>query len=84
MGKSSFNTTSHLNAYLNTFTNHLFCLISIVRLQKLVKDLNKYIQTQDKGPWPQAKVSATDRALGEISRIMEKRVSMFWLKLVTV
>ena len=50
------------------------------RLQKVVKDLNKYLQSQGSGPWPQNKVSALDRALGEIGRIMEKKVfyTYFW------
>ncbi|KAK2159680.1 hypothetical protein LSH36_148g05042 [Paralvinella palmiformis] len=43
------------------------------RLQKVIKDLNKYLQGQEKGPWPQNKVSALDRGLGEIGRILEKR-----------
>ncbi|KAL8602244.1 hypothetical protein ACOMHN_022757 [Nucella lapillus] len=43
------------------------------KLQKLVKDVNKYLQSQDSGPWPQNKVSALDRALGEMARILEKK-----------
>ena len=46
----------------------------VFRLQKVVKDVNKYLQSQGSGPWPQNKVSALDRALGEIGRIMEKKV----------
>lgn len=46
----------------------------IDRIHKIVRDLNKYLQTQDSGPWPQNKVSALDRALGEIGRIMDKKV----------
>ncbi|KAK7501611.1 hypothetical protein BaRGS_00007042, partial [Batillaria attramentaria] len=45
------------------------------KLQKLVKDLTKYLQTQDSGPWPQNRVSALDRALGEMSRILEKKIA---------
>ena len=44
------------------------------RLQKLVKDVSKYLQSQDSGPWPQNKVSALDRALGEMARVLEKKV----------
>lgn len=47
------------------------------RLQKVVKDVNKYLQTQESGPWPQSKVSALDRALGEIGRIMDRKV-IYW------
>ncbi|XP_033634291.1 S phase cyclin A-associated protein in the endoplasmic reticulum-like [Asterias rubens] len=44
------------------------------KLQKLIKDLNKYLQSQDaSGPWEQSKVSAMDRALGEINRILAKK-----------
>ncbi|KAJ8318369.1 hypothetical protein KUTeg_003460 [Tegillarca granosa] len=43
------------------------------KLQKLVRDINKYLQSQDTGPWTQNKVSALDRSLGEISRILDKK-----------
>lgn len=43
------------------------------KIHKIVRDINKYLQTQDSGPWPQNKVSALDRALGEIGRIMDKK-----------
>ncbi|XP_059161498.1 S phase cyclin A-associated protein in the endoplasmic reticulum-like isoform X2 [Physella acuta] len=43
------------------------------KLHKVIKDINKYLQSQDSGPWPQNKVSALDRALGEIGRILEKK-----------
>ncbi|XP_021362165.1 S phase cyclin A-associated protein in the endoplasmic reticulum-like isoform X2 [Mizuhopecten yessoensis] len=45
------------------------------KLQKVVRDINKYLQAPDTGPWPQNKVSALDRALGEISRILDKKVA---------
>ncbi|XP_077867715.1 S phase cyclin A-associated protein in the endoplasmic reticulum-like [Saccoglossus kowalevskii] len=44
------------------------------KLQKAVKDINKYLQTQGSGPWPVNRVSALDRAVGEISRILDKKV----------
>ncbi|XP_070541829.1 S phase cyclin A-associated protein in the endoplasmic reticulum-like isoform X2 [Ptychodera flava] len=44
------------------------------KLQKVVKDINKYLQSQGSGPWPANRVSALDRALGEISRILDKKV----------
>ena len=52
----------------------------------MIKDLNKYLQGQEKGPWPQNKVSALDRGLGEIGRILEKRVSgvRIYLSLICV
>ncbi|KAK3743773.1 hypothetical protein RRG08_043505 [Elysia crispata] len=43
------------------------------KLNKVIKDINKYLQSQDTGPWPQNKVLALDRALGEIGRILEKK-----------
>ncbi|XP_053320533.1 S phase cyclin A-associated protein in the endoplasmic reticulum isoform X2 [Spea bombifrons] len=43
------------------------------KLQRLTKDIQKQLQTQDSGAWPTNKVSALDRALGEISRILEKQ-----------
>jgi hypothetical protein len=33
------------------------------------------VSSQDKGPWPQSRVSALDRALGELTRILEKKVT---------
>ncbi|XP_012935798.1 S phase cyclin A-associated protein in the endoplasmic reticulum [Aplysia californica] len=43
------------------------------KMHKVIKDISKYLQSQDSGPWPQNKVSALDRALGEIGRILEKK-----------
>ncbi|KAM9313405.1 S phase cyclin A-associated protein in the endoplasmic reticulum [Gastrophryne carolinensis] len=45
------------------------------KLQRLTKDLQKQLQTQDAGVWATSKVSALDRALGEVSRILEKQNS---------
>ncbi|XP_077988787.1 S phase cyclin A-associated protein in the endoplasmic reticulum-like [Glandiceps talaboti] len=44
------------------------------KLQKVVKDINKYLQSQGSGPWPANRASALDRALGEITRILDKKV----------
>ncbi|CAN0266276.1 unnamed protein product [Lampetra fluviatilis] len=43
------------------------------KLQRLVKDINKQLQSHESGPWPNNKVLALDRALGELMRIMEKQ-----------
>ncbi|XP_069384838.1 S phase cyclin A-associated protein in the endoplasmic reticulum isoform X3 [Paralichthys olivaceus] len=43
------------------------------KLQRLVKDLLKQLQGQDSGQWANNKVSALDRTLGEVSRILEKQ-----------
>ncbi|KAL5005177.1 hypothetical protein ScPMuIL_018633 [Solemya velum] len=45
------------------------------KMQKLVKDINKYLQTPESGPWSPNKVNALDRALGEIGRILDKKGS---------
>ncbi|KAM6200990.1 S phase cyclin A-associated protein in the endoplasmic reticulum isoform 2-T2 [Rhynchocyon petersi] len=42
------------------------------KLQRLAKDLLKQLQIQDSGSWTNNKVSALDRTLGEIARILEK------------
>ncbi|XP_036365773.1 S phase cyclin A-associated protein in the endoplasmic reticulum isoform X3 [Octopus sinensis] len=44
------------------------------KLQKSIKDVNKYLQNCDNGPWPQNRVSALDRALNEVSRIFDKKL----------
>nr|XP_045372773.1 S phase cyclin A-associated protein in the endoplasmic reticulum isoform X3 [Camelus bactrianus] len=43
------------------------------KLQRLAKDLLKQLQVQDSGSWASNKVSALDRTLGEIARILEKK-----------
>mgnify|MGYP001800260948 FL=1 len=52
----------------------VLCFFLISRFNKLVKDVTKFIQSQEKGPWPQNKISALDRALGEAVRILDKKV----------
>ncbi|XP_036590542.1 S phase cyclin A-associated protein in the endoplasmic reticulum isoform X2 [Trichosurus vulpecula] len=42
------------------------------KLQRLAKDIIKQLHIQDSGSWAVNKVSALDRTLGEISRILEK------------
>ncbi|KAM9091769.1 S phase cyclin A-associated protein in the endoplasmic reticulum isoform 4-T6 [Megaptera novaeangliae] len=44
------------------------------KLQRLAKDLLKQLQVQDSGSWANNKVSALDRTLGEVARILEKEV----------
>lgn len=51
-----------------------FPFILYCRLQRLAKDLLKQQQVQDSGSWANNKVSALDRTLGEIARILEKEV----------
>ncbi|KAI6078017.1 S phase cyclin A-associated protein in the endoplasmic reticulum [Aix galericulata] len=46
------------------------------KLQRLAKDLFKHLQMQDSGLLANNKVSALDRTLGEISRILEKEVNV--------
>ena len=51
-----------------------FSFILYPRLQRLAKDLLKQLQVQDSGSWASNKVSALDRTLGEVARILEKEV----------
>ncbi|WAR00339.1 SCAPE-like protein, partial [Mya arenaria] len=44
------------------------------KIQKNIRDINKYLQSPDSGPWSQPRVSALDRALGELNRIFEKKI----------
>lgn len=41
----------------------------------MIRDITKYLQNTEKGPWSQSRVSALDRALGEIGRILDKKVN---------
>uniref|UniRef100_A0A8B9BGF0 S-phase cyclin A associated protein in the ER n=1 Tax=Anser brachyrhynchus TaxID=132585 RepID=A0A8B9BGF0_9AVES len=50
----------------------LFVCLFCFKLQRLAKDLSKHLQMQDSGLLANNKVSALDRTLGEISRILEK------------
>lgn len=43
-------------------------------MQKTIRDINKYLQSTESGPWSQSRVSALDRALGELNRIFDKKV----------
>jgi len=52
-------------------SSSLWC---VSRLNKVIKDINKFMQSQEKGPWPQNKISALDRGLGEAIRILDKKV----------
>ena len=54
-----------------TWSNHVV-LSGYRRLHKIIRDMNKHLQTQDKGPWQQNKVANLDRALGELIRILDK------------
>ncbi|XP_039270648.2 S phase cyclin A-associated protein in the endoplasmic reticulum-like isoform X1 [Styela clava] len=45
------------------------------KVYRLVKDINRQLanQKESSGPWPANRVSALDRALGEINRLLEKK-----------
>ncbi|PFX31793.1 S phase cyclin A-associated protein in the endoplasmic reticulum [Stylophora pistillata] len=45
------------------------------RLQKIVKDLNRQLQSQGSGPWPANRVGSVERSLGELGRILESKVT---------
>lgn len=49
-----------------------------IRLAKICKDLHKYLKSHgtSSGPWPQNMVTSLDRTLGDISRIMDKKVCL--------
>ncbi|XP_043226273.1 S phase cyclin A-associated protein in the endoplasmic reticulum-like isoform X2 [Amphibalanus amphitrite] len=51
------------------------------KLTKCVKDLSKVVSGQGRGPWPNAAVSALDRTLGEMLRILDKGISADQLSL---
>ncbi|XP_052278081.1 S phase cyclin A-associated protein in the endoplasmic reticulum-like isoform X2 [Dreissena polymorpha] len=44
------------------------------KLQKTIRDITKYLQSTESGPWSQSRLSALDRALGELNRIFDKKV----------
>ena len=46
------------------------------RIVRLIKDVTRILTNQRDatGPWPTNKVSALDRALGDMNRTMEKQV----------
>ena len=50
------------------------CCFFIRRLQKIIKDLNRQLQSQGTGPWPANRVGSLERSLGELSRILESKV----------
>ncbi|KAK2554509.1 S phase cyclin A-associated protein in the endoplasmic reticulum [Acropora cervicornis] len=45
------------------------------RFQKIAKDLNRQLQSQGSGPWMPNVVASLERSLGELSRILESKVS---------
>ncbi|CAB4028150.1 Hypothetical predicted protein [Paramuricea clavata] len=44
------------------------------KLQKVIKDLDRYLKTQSTGPWAANRVAALERSLGELSRMLEGKV----------
>ena len=49
------------------------------RLQKIVKDLNRQLQSQGSGPWAANRVASLERSLGELSRMLESKVNKKWI-----
>ncbi|XP_028408191.1 S phase cyclin A-associated protein in the endoplasmic reticulum-like isoform X2 [Dendronephthya gigantea] len=45
------------------------------KLQKVIKDLDRYLKTQSTGPWAANRVAALERSLGELSRMLEGKVT---------
>ena len=62
-------------AYLWEYCNSLSCIDMYFRLQKIVKDLNRQLQSQGSGPWAANRVASLERSLGELSRMLESKVS---------
>ena len=46
----------------------------VLRLQKIVKDINRQLQSQGSGPWPPNRVASLERSLGELSRMLDSKV----------
>ncbi|XP_046858949.1 S phase cyclin A-associated protein in the endoplasmic reticulum-like isoform X2 [Xenia sp. Carnegie-2017] len=44
------------------------------KLQKVIKDLDRYFKNQSTGPWAANRVAALERSLSELSRLMEGNV----------
>ena len=66
-------------AYLWEYCNSLSCIDMYFRLQKIVKDLNRQLQSQGSGPWAANRVSSLERSLGELSRMLESKVNKKWI-----
>ena len=54
----------------------VFLYFLIVRLQKVIKDLDRYLKTPSSGPWAANRVAALDRSLGELNRMLEAKVPL--------
>lgn len=61
-------------SYLWEYCNSLSCIDMYFRLQKIVKDLNRQLQSQGSGPWAANRVASLERSLGELSRMLESKV----------
>lgn len=66
-------------AYLWEYCNSLSCIDMYFRLQKIVKDLNRQLQSQGSGPWAANRVASLERSLGELSRMLESKVNKKWI-----
>ena len=62
--------------YCTSFSLHVKKCLSFyfLRLQKIIKDLNRQLQSQGTGPWPANRVGSLERSVGELSRILESKV----------
>lgn len=66
-------------SYLWEYCNSLSCIDMYFRLQKIVKDLNRQLQSQGSGPWAANRVASLERSLGELSRMLESKVNKKWI-----
>ena len=65
-----------ISSYKLCFQMNLF--LSIFRMQRCLKDINKLLQAQGNTFWPASKITSLDRALAEIIRHLEAKVSIYF------
>jgi len=54
------------------------------RIQKCLRDVEKLHSSQGKGQWPNSAITSLERALGDISRILDKQASIYCIVKDTV
>lgn len=52
--------------------------MAFCRVARLVKDISRKLTSQKdtSGPWPANRAAALDRSLGELTRLLEKKVAL--------
>jgi len=54
------------------------------RIQKCLRDVEKLHSSQGKGQWPNTAITSLERALGDISRILDKQARIYCIIMDTV